>query len=242
MNWVGGSRSRMVFNQERQKQREFFQKKKMKSKLKLLELSYSTQASPSLDLLNLQVINQISKKKERSKHPQHVDMCRTKDTISDLRKNVQLPMSPITIPSKICLDDSEITSLQAEILGSRTDQNLQNYITKQELIYEEKIDMTTEAKSRSDFHNETNVKEIRQELEFGCQHCLYGKCKNDNNGVIFPSQILKLDNKVKCLSTLSLCEMQNKFSPRVSKVNLSGKQDVAVQCCFEQGQVYRMLF
>ncbi|XP_077117165.1 regulator of DNA class I crossover intermediates 1 isoform X3 [Ranitomeya variabilis] len=131
MNWVGGSRSRMMFKQERQKQREFFEKKKMKSKLKLLESSYPTKASLSLDLLNLHVVNQISKRKEKSKYPQHVELCRRKDTFSDVRMNAQLPMSPITVPSKICLDDSEIMSSHSQTLDCSTDRKSQNLITNQ---------------------------------------------------------------------------------------------------------------
>ncbi|XP_056429641.1 uncharacterized protein C12orf40 homolog isoform X6 [Hyla sarda] len=155
MNWVGGSRdwlqrkknhmplnctltnARSLTNKtdelewlmsEEDYDIEFFQKKKMKSKLKLLESSYPTQASLSLDVLNLHIINQISKKKERSKH---LDMGERNETFSNLRKNVQLPMSPINIPSKLCLDDPEAISLQAEAFECRTDQNLQS-ITKQD--------------------------------------------------------------------------------------------------------------
>ncbi|XP_073429636.1 regulator of DNA class I crossover intermediates 1 isoform X2 [Dendrobates tinctorius] len=118
----------MMFKQERQKQREFFEKKKMKSKLKLLESSYPTKASLSLDLLNLHVVNQISKKKEKCKRPQHVEICRRKDTFSI---NTQLPMSPITVPSKICLDDSEIMSSHSQTLDCSTVRNSQNFITNQ---------------------------------------------------------------------------------------------------------------
>ncbi|XP_056429642.1 uncharacterized protein C12orf40 homolog isoform X7 [Hyla sarda] len=198
MNWVGGSRdwlqrkknhmplnctltnARSLTNKtdelewlmsEEDYDIEFFQKKKMKSKLKLLESSYPTQASLSLDVLNLHIINQISKKKERSKH---LDMGERNETFSNLRKNVQLPMSPINIPSKLCLDDPEAISLQAEAFECRTDQNLQS-ITKQELIFEEKFDMTTEAKRRDAIQSESNVKQIRQELKQRFQHCLHDK-------------------------------------------------------------------
>ncbi|XP_075713366.1 regulator of DNA class I crossover intermediates 1 isoform X2 [Rhinoderma darwinii] len=174
MNWVGGSRSRMIFKQERQKQREFFEKKKMKSKMKLLESSCPQKASLSLDLLNLHVINKIAEKKERSKHTQHVDMCKRMETFSDLKSNVQLPMSPITVPSKICLDDSEIISSQTKTLECRTDENSQNYITKQDIKYEEKVYMTTEAESRNNFHSESNEKQSRQEMQPEFQQYLYG--------------------------------------------------------------------
>ncbi|XP_056429634.1 uncharacterized protein C12orf40 homolog isoform X2 [Hyla sarda] len=227
-------RSRMVLKQERQKQREFFQKKKMKSKLKLLESSYPTQASLSLDVLNLHIINQISKKKERSKH---LDMGERNETFSNLRKNVQLPMSPINIPSKLCLDDPEAISLQAEAFECRTDQNLQS-ITKQELIFEEKFDMTTEAKRRDAIQSESNVKQIRQELKQRFQHCLHDKCTSGNNGIILSAEKLPVQCSASHLTTLSMFEMQENLSLSVRKLNPSGKQDVSVQCNFEQEQKF----
>ncbi|XP_075713365.1 regulator of DNA class I crossover intermediates 1 isoform X1 [Rhinoderma darwinii] len=241
MNWVGGSRSRMIFKQERQKQREFFEKKKMKSKMKLLESSCPQKASLSLDLLNLHVINKIAEKKERSKHTQHVDMCKRMETFSDLKSNVQLPMSPITVPSKICLDDSEIISSQTKTLECRTDENSQNYITKQDIKYEEKVYMTTEAESRNNFHSESNEKQSRQEMQPEFQQYLYGKCASDN-GITLSTENITNYNKVKfpllCstsqLTKLSLFERGDDFSPNTSNLNKSGKRDVSVQCNFEQ--------
>ncbi|XP_065521094.1 regulator of DNA class I crossover intermediates 1 [Lathamus discolor] len=66
MNWVGGSRSRIILKQERRKQKEFFEKKKLKSKMKLLRVSSPKSSAVSLDLLNLYVVNQISTKKDNS--------------------------------------------------------------------------------------------------------------------------------------------------------------------------------
>ncbi|XP_063304150.1 regulator of DNA class I crossover intermediates 1 [Pelobates fuscus] len=65
MNWVGGHRQRIMFKHERRKQKDFFERKKLKSKLKLLQ---PTQAHSSIssDLLNLHVVNQICSKKERT--------------------------------------------------------------------------------------------------------------------------------------------------------------------------------
>ncbi|KAM3674007.1 regulator of DNA class I crossover intermediates 1 [Ammospiza maritima maritima] len=66
MNWVGGSRSRIILKQERRKQKEYFERKKLKSKMKLLEVSSPKSSAVSLDLLNLYVVNQISTKKENT--------------------------------------------------------------------------------------------------------------------------------------------------------------------------------
>ncbi|MEE6481221.1 hypothetical protein FKM82_012788 [Ascaphus truei] len=108
MNWVGGSRNRIIFKQERRKQKEFFERKKLKSKLKLLNSTSPKSSSFSLDLLNLYVVNQIASKKEiTNTKAVHVDMSRG-TTFPVGRHNVELPMSPTTVPSKICLEDCEI--------------------------------------------------------------------------------------------------------------------------------------
>nr|XP_033814763.1 uncharacterized protein C12orf40 homolog [Geotrypetes seraphini] len=108
MNWVGGSRTRIMLKQERRRQKEFFEKKKLKSKMEMLEgsISPSKNNSVSLDLLNLYVVNQISMKKEGNSilsKAVHVDMNRG-IKIPHRKCNVELPVSPSTIPSKICLD------------------------------------------------------------------------------------------------------------------------------------------
>ncbi|XP_006242331.1 regulator of DNA class I crossover intermediates 1 isoform X1 [Rattus norvegicus] len=110
MNWVGGSRTRVLIKQERRKQKEYFERNKLKSKMKLLGVfSPVKNPSVSLDLLNLYMVNQISSKKEISetmKRPTHVNMNR--DLKIPLRKhNLELPMSPHCVPSKLCIDDVE---------------------------------------------------------------------------------------------------------------------------------------
>uniref|UniRef100_A0A8C6HDY3 Regulator of DNA class I crossover intermediates 1 n=1 Tax=Mus spicilegus TaxID=10103 RepID=A0A8C6HDY3_MUSSI len=110
MNWVGGSRTRVLIKQERRKQKEYFERNKLKSKLKLLGVvSPVKKPSVSLDLLNLYVVNQISSMKENSetmKRPTHVNM--TRDLKVPLRKHdLELPMSPHCVPSKLCIDDME---------------------------------------------------------------------------------------------------------------------------------------
>ncbi|XP_075064933.1 regulator of DNA class I crossover intermediates 1 isoform X2 [Mixophyes fleayi] len=158
MNWVGGSRNRIIFKQERQKQKEFFERKKLKSKLKLLKSASPKKTLLSLDLLNLYVINQISNKKEKNKKPQHVDIC--KETFFGGRDNGELPMSPITVPSKICLDDSEIISSQMPTIECRMNPDTLNYQSNQVSNNEDKRDLTNEANRRIDFNTKFTKKTI----------------------------------------------------------------------------------
>ncbi|XP_059581545.1 uncharacterized protein C12orf40 homolog [Alligator mississippiensis] len=108
MNWVGGSRSRIILKQERRKQKEFFEKKKLRSKMKLLGVSSSPRSSTvSLDLLNLYVVNQIASKKDNTdsiRKPVYVDMSRG-IKIPVKRYNMELPVSPQRASYKTNLDD-----------------------------------------------------------------------------------------------------------------------------------------
>ncbi|KAM7130009.1 regulator of DNA class I crossover intermediates 1 [Ciconia maguari] len=107
MNWVGGSRSRIILKQERRKQKEFFEKKKLKSKMKLLGVSSPKSSAVSLDLLNLYVVNQISSKKDKTENmrkPVHIDI--TEDVKMPVRRhNIELPMSPLRTQHTSNLDD-----------------------------------------------------------------------------------------------------------------------------------------
>ncbi|XP_054298855.1 regulator of DNA class I crossover intermediates 1 isoform X3 [Pongo pygmaeus] len=123
MNWVGGSRSRVLIKQERRKQKEYFEKHRLKSKMKSLGVLSSVKNSAvSLDILNLYMVNQISCKKkipETVRKPTHVNMNR--DIKMPLRKhNLELPMSPHCVPSKLCLDDTE-TNVNYQRLSSKED-------------------------------------------------------------------------------------------------------------------------
>ncbi|XP_044858101.1 uncharacterized protein C12orf40 homolog isoform X1 [Mauremys mutica] len=121
MNWVGGSRSRIILKQERRKQKEFFEKKKLRSKMKLLGVSSPPKSSTvSLDLLNLYVVNQISTKKDtadRVRKPVHVDLNKGLKTPTR-RQNIELPMSPQRTSSKIGLDDIQ-NRIQQQVLENR---------------------------------------------------------------------------------------------------------------------------
>ncbi|XP_074840239.1 regulator of DNA class I crossover intermediates 1 [Carettochelys insculpta] len=121
MNWVGGSRSRIILKQERKKQKEFFEKKKLRSKMKLLGVSSPPKTSAvSLDLLNLYVVNQISTRKDtadRVRKPIHVDMNRGLKTPTR-RHNIELPTSPQCTSSKSGLEDIQ-NRIQQQILENR---------------------------------------------------------------------------------------------------------------------------
>ncbi|XP_021512960.1 uncharacterized protein C12orf40 homolog [Meriones unguiculatus] len=103
-------KTRVLIKQERRKQKEYFERNKLKSKMKLLGV-FSPVKNPtvSLDLLNLYMVNQISSKKktpESMKRPTHVNMNR--DLKMPLRKHdLELPMSPHCVPSNLCIDDME---------------------------------------------------------------------------------------------------------------------------------------
>nr|XP_011720219.1 uncharacterized protein C12orf40 homolog isoform X2 [Macaca nemestrina] len=123
MNWVGGSRSRVLIKQERRKQKEYFEKHRLKSKMKSLGvLSPVKNSAVSLDILNLYMVNQISCKKkipETVRKPTHVNMNR--GIKMPLRKhNLELPISPHCVPSKLCLDDTE-TNINYQRLSSKED-------------------------------------------------------------------------------------------------------------------------
>ncbi|CAN8210724.1 unnamed protein product [Coccothraustes coccothraustes] len=120
MNWVGGSRSRIILKQERRKQKEYFERKKLKSKMKLLEVSSPKSSAVSLDLLNLYVVNQISTKKENTENmrkPVHIDI--TEDEKKPIRRlNLELPTSPLRTQHKSNFDDLQ-SRLQKQVLDSR---------------------------------------------------------------------------------------------------------------------------
>ncbi|XP_056369490.1 uncharacterized protein C12orf40 homolog [Oenanthe melanoleuca] len=119
MNWVGGSRSRIILKQERRKQKEYFERKKLKSKMKLLEVSSPKSSAVSLDLLNLYVVNQISTKKDNTENmrkPVHIDITEEKKPIR--RHNLELPTSPLRTQHKSNLDDLQ-SRLQKQVLESR---------------------------------------------------------------------------------------------------------------------------
>uniref|UniRef100_A0A8U7MN45 Uncharacterized protein n=1 Tax=Corvus moneduloides TaxID=1196302 RepID=A0A8U7MN45_CORMO len=113
-------RSRIILKQERRKQKEYFERKKLKSKMKLLEVSSPKSSAVSLDLLNLYVVNQISTKKDNTENmrkPVHIDI--TEDEKKPIRRhNLELPMSPQCTQHKSNLDDLQ-SRLQKQVLASR---------------------------------------------------------------------------------------------------------------------------
>ncbi|KAM5334939.1 regulator of DNA class I crossover intermediates 1 [Glossophaga mutica] len=115
--------TRVLIKQEKRKQREYFEKKRLRSKMKSLGvLSPVKNSTVSLDLLNLYVVNQISRQKkipETVRKPTHVNMNR--DIKMPLRKHdLELPMSPPRVPSNLCIDDIENkSSIPLEELHSK---------------------------------------------------------------------------------------------------------------------------
>ncbi|XP_037369229.1 uncharacterized protein C12orf40 homolog [Talpa occidentalis] len=137
MNWVGGSRpaflgglkktvgvpggrgslvcrrlswlwSRVLVKQERRRQKEYFEKKRLKSRMQLLGvLPPVSNSSVSLDLLNLRLVNQISCRRSSPaatvRRPTHVDMSRGLD-VPPRKRHVELPLSPPLEPPCLCLD------------------------------------------------------------------------------------------------------------------------------------------
>ncbi|XP_069347312.1 regulator of DNA class I crossover intermediates 1 [Eulemur rufifrons] len=113
--------TRVLIKQERRRQKEYFEKNRLKLKKELLGVSSPVKNSTvSLDLLNLYMVNQISCKKkthETVRKPVHVNMNR--DIKMPLRNyDLELPMSPNRVPSKLCLDDTE-NNMSYQRVGSK---------------------------------------------------------------------------------------------------------------------------
>ncbi|XP_055509533.1 uncharacterized protein LOC129708001 isoform X2 [Leucoraja erinacea] len=118
MNWVGGVRNRIKLKQQKRQQKEFFEKRKLKSKCKLLEPPVSPQqnSSVSWDLLTLHIVNRIAAKKESvdaSNKVIQVNMMNDRK-VPIRRHNIELPMSPCSIPSQIFLEESQCSTQKNE--------------------------------------------------------------------------------------------------------------------------------
>ncbi|KAM5172017.1 regulator of DNA class I crossover intermediates 1 [Mantella aurantiaca] len=227
MNWVGGSRNRIIFKQERRKQKEFFEKKKLKSKLKLLESTSPKKPTISLDLQNLNVVNQISMKKETDKKPQHIDMC--KEIFSSGRNNAELPMSPITTPSKLCLDDSEILSLQVTNEENKKNSKISTYPPDQKINSTEMEDMTADDNNRKGYLTDYGQMKNGSEMIPGIQQYLHSSGTNDKDADV----LAKEEFQAKPLSLLTekgTFYYRDKCDQVNSGVSNTGKCDQVSQC------------
>ncbi|XP_022080207.1 uncharacterized protein LOC110973599 isoform X2 [Acanthaster planci] len=122
MNWVGGARNRLKMKDEKQRQKEFFEKMRYGNKVRQLSRSSAPQKAKlpaSLDLLSLQAADYSATKfrksdtmKSSKSKVKKVELDRSKGLFPfhHHHDDLELPMSPCA-PSKLQLDDLDQRNL-----------------------------------------------------------------------------------------------------------------------------------
>ncbi|XP_063073105.1 uncharacterized protein LOC134463770 isoform X1 [Engraulis encrasicolus] len=130
MNWVGGSRKRIMMKNDTKKQREYFAQKRLQKKLQTLGLPTSPkrEGSGSMDLVTLFIVNQIASKKPTNIQPK---VAHFKDLKGPKKAKpgelLALPMSPCS-PSRLALAEAQpIHSTSFERERSFTKKKKYNY-------------------------------------------------------------------------------------------------------------------
>uniref|UniRef100_A0A8C5M226 Uncharacterized protein n=1 Tax=Leptobrachium leishanense TaxID=445787 RepID=A0A8C5M226_9ANUR len=158
--------------------------------MKLLQPSLSENTSISLDLLNLYVVNQIASKADvASKKAMHVDI--KKPAIQGEKNNAELPMSPITVPSKIYLADSEVKTAtgnemlsMSEKLHFEKDESTEN----QHQLYNELCPVQDSRLQNSTIKNYTDTEEPASTPSFNCSRLM-------SNGYVSESSNMQSDDE-----------------------------------------------
>ncbi|XP_041442394.1 uncharacterized protein LOC108711174 isoform X3 [Xenopus laevis] len=235
MNWVGGSRSRILFKQERKRQKEFFEKQKLMSKINRSGSVCQENSSISLDLLNLYFVNQISRKMESAnKKMLNIDI---KSAAFPLpQNNTELPMTPTAVKSTICLEDHEVTCSEKKFLCTDPEDRFQQRYDREQ--NEQNEDMPGES-----YEGDSGVWQMGEpglqgqflqcspetsEMFFSIKE-ITNRCKSDTYNVPLLSD-MPHTLSIRKESQLDVSGKHHAWSQTDSSLHTADKHDVSVQC------------